>query len=192
MFTKLFDASGRAMAAAGVAAVLVAAGANGAMAQEVVSGESYVPSIWIDPDGCEHFVMDDGFEGYMTPHLKRNGLPVCGRTAPSLSCGTLGSDALFATDSYTVSAEGRDRVLQFFNDNPAKAYIIQGHTDARGSDAYNMTLSKNRANAVAAIAQSAGKTIQKVEGYGERKPRASNNTAAGMAENRRVEIVCVK
>ncbi len=41
--------------------------------------ERYEPTIWIDPDGCEHWVMDDGWEGYMTPHVTRDGKPVCHR-----------------------------------------------------------------------------------------------------------------
>lgn len=35
------------------------------------TNESYVPTVWVDPDGCEHWVMDDGFEGYMSPHTNR-------------------------------------------------------------------------------------------------------------------------
>ena len=31
--------------------------------------ERYVPTIWVDPDGCEHWVMDDGAEGYISSHL---------------------------------------------------------------------------------------------------------------------------
>ncbi|XXK32273.1 hypothetical protein ACMAY7_05665 [Rhodobacteraceae bacterium nBUS_24] len=46
--------------------------AHGAFAQQ-----SYVPGIWVDPDGCQHWVMDDGVEGYMTPHVTRDGRPVC-------------------------------------------------------------------------------------------------------------------
>lgn len=36
----------------------------------------YVPGIWVDPDGCEHWVMDDGAEGYMTPNIRPDGRPV--------------------------------------------------------------------------------------------------------------------
>ena len=38
--------------------------------------ERYVPTIWVDPDGCELWIMDDGAEGYMSPHLIPEGLPV--------------------------------------------------------------------------------------------------------------------
>ncbi|MHA3915275.1 hypothetical protein [Halovulum sp. GXIMD14793] len=34
-------------------------------------------NIWIDPDGCQHWWIDDGIEGYMTPRLNRDGTPVC-------------------------------------------------------------------------------------------------------------------
>jgi outer membrane protein OmpA-like peptidoglycan-associated protein len=55
-----------------------------------------------------------------------------------------------------------------------------------------MALSQRRADAVAAIARSAGVNVAEVVGYGERKPRATNATTAGMAQNRRVEIVCIQ
>ena len=66
-----------------------------------------------------------------------------------------------------------------------------GHTDSVASDAYNLQLSRNRANAVAAVARAAGARISSVTGYGERKPTASNATPQGRALNRRVEIMCV-
>lgn len=34
-------------------------------------------NIWIDPDGCQHWYIDDGLEGYMTPRLNRDGTPRC-------------------------------------------------------------------------------------------------------------------
>lgn len=36
-----------------------------------------VASIWLDPDGCQHWVIDDGLEGYMSPRLNRDGTPRC-------------------------------------------------------------------------------------------------------------------
>ncbi len=45
--------------------------------RRVIRAERYIPTIWVDPDGCEHWVFDDGFEGYMTPHVRRDGRPVC-------------------------------------------------------------------------------------------------------------------
>lgn len=46
--------------------------------QVVIRGEVYIPGTWVDPDGCEHWVMDDGIEGYMAPKLTRHGKPICG------------------------------------------------------------------------------------------------------------------
>lgn len=161
-----------------------------AQAQErTVVGERYVPTIWVDPDGCEHWVMDDGYEGYMTPHVNRQGIPVCRR---GNVCGVMNADQLFSTDRYKINAAGRQRLQQFFQQANAAAYIISGHTDSRASDAYNMRLSLNRANAVAAVGQSVGARIVDVRGYGERVPKASNKTHAGMAQNRRVEIICIR
>jgi len=154
-----------------------------------VTGERYSPTIWIDPDGCEHWVMDDGYEGYMTPNVNRQGIPVCRR---GNVCGVMDSDQLFATNRYKISSSGRARLQQFFQQANARAYIIAGHTDSRASDEYNMRLSLNRANSVARVGQSVGAKIVDVRGYGERMPKASNRSAAGMRQNRRVEIICIR
>ncbi|MEP4700792.1 MAG: OmpA family protein [Parasphingorhabdus sp.] len=181
-----------------MAAVLMAVAALVWMAAEPVSaqssgqktiiGERYVPTIWVDPDGCEHWVMDDGAEGYMTPHVRRDGTPVCRRGS---LCGTMPTDQFFATDRYSISSAGKERLMQFFRETNARGYIITGHTDSRASDAYNLRLSENRANSVAKVGRSSGATIVEIRGYGERNPRVPNTSAANMAQNRRVEIICV-
>lgn len=180
------------MAALSAVALLLAV-AGGAQAQSAgkptVVGERYEPTIWIDPDGCEHWVMDDGAEGYMSPHTRRDGTPVCHR---GNICGIVPTDQLFATDRHTITSAGRARLQTFFRQANARAFLIHGHTDARASDEYNMGLSLRRANAVAQVAQSVGASVVDVRGFGERMPRASNATAQGMAENRRVEITCLR
>jgi len=177
----------------GLAAVALglAVSADAGLAQEgqrTVKGEIYTPGIWVDPDGCEHWVMDDGVEGYMTPHVSRQGIPVCRR---GNVCGVMNSDQYFATDSAKISVAGQRRLQDFFRKTGAVSYIITGHTDSRASDSYNMRLSYRRANSVARVAQSVGARIADVRGYGERMPKATNNTAAGMQKNRRVEIICI-
>jgi outer membrane protein OmpA-like peptidoglycan-associated protein len=152
-------------------------------------GGQYIPTIWIDPDGCEHWVMDDGVEGYMSPHTNRQGIPVCHR---GNVCGVMQSDQFFATDSARISKGGAAHLRNFFQKTGAVSYIVVGHTDSRASDEYNMDLSLRRANAVAQVAVSAGASVADVRGYGERQPAASNGSAAGMAKNRRVEIICVR
>ena len=149
----------------------------------------YIPTIWVDPDGCEHWVMDDGIEGYMTPHTNRQGIPICRR---GNMCGVVNTDQFFASGSARIGSTGRARLTEFFQSANATSYIITGHTDSRASDAYNMRLSLERAKAVATIGQKSGARIADVRGYGERHPAASNNSAKGMAKNRRVEIICIR
>ena len=176
-----------AAAVAGVSLTAASVGAQETTTRTVV-GERYVPTIWVDPDGCEHWVMDDGAEGFMTPHVTPDGKPVCRR---GNLCGVMETDQFFATDSASISAEGVSKLKAFFRETRARGYIIEGHTDSRASDAYNMRLSQRRAESVARIARAAGRTTQ-VRWYGERAPVASNRTAAGMQKNRRVEIYCVR
>lgn len=154
-----------------------------------IQGEEYIPGVWVDPDGCQHWVMDDGVEGYMTPRVNRQGIPVCNR---GNVCGVMNSDQLFSSGSYRISSAGRQRLADFFSNASAQAYIIAGHTDSRASDSYNMKLSYNRALSVARIARSVGANVADVRGYGERQPVATNGTATGMAKNRRVEIICIR
>lgn len=180
-----------AVAAAGIAMLGLGAMVAPAAAQDprIVDGERYIPGIWIDPDGCEHWVMDDGAEGYMSPHRTRDGRPVCHR---SEICGIMPTDQLFATDSHHINAAGRAHLENFFRSANAFGFLIYGHTDFRASDEYNMALSHRRANAVAQVAASIGANVIDVMGYGERQPRATNATPEGMQQNRRVEIYCLR
>lgn len=171
------------------ATAFVGSAAHAQMVSGVSGGERYAPTIWIDPDGCEHWVMDDGVEGYMDLKVDRQGMPTC---HPVQACAVMNSDQLFATDRYAISAAGRKRLTDFFAQAGATAYTIIGHSDSSASDEYNMKLSYNRANAVAKIASQTGARVSDVRGYGERMPIASNGTGAGMQKNRRVEIICIK
>ena len=146
--------------------------------------------LWIDPDGCMHWWADGGLEGYMVPRRDpKTGRAVC---LKQNTCLVENTDTLFATDSAKLTGPGRARLEQFFRSAGAFGYAIYGHTDSRASDEYNMRLSERRANSVAAVAQSVGASVERVEGFGERRPRATNSTAAGMQQNRRVEVVCYR
>lgn len=182
-----FGKTAKAGLAAMVAGMLAFAGP--ASAQNTVVGESFEPTIWVDPDGCTHWVMDDGAEGYMSPRRNRDGSPVCMR---SEICGVVPTDQLFATDRANISADNRQRLMGFFQQANAFGFLIYGHTDSRASDEYNMGLSQRRANAVASVARSAGARVVDVRGMGERMPRASGSDAASLQENRRVEIYCIR
>lgn len=143
---------------------------------------------WIDDDGCMHWWADGGMEGYMVPRRDpKTGKPVCLKRN---LCLVENTDTLFATDSAKLTAEGRKRLRSFFKSAGAFGYAIYGHTDSRASDEYNMRLSERRAAAVADVARAAGAPVERVLGFGERQPRASNAMAEGMQQNRRVEVVC--
>lgn len=154
-----------------------------------VVGERYVPTIWVDPDGCEHWVMDDGAEGFMSPHVTPDGKPVCRR---GNICGVMPTDQFFATDRHSINAAGKQRLQEFFKTANARTFVIVGHTDSRASDEYNIRLSERRANAVARVGSSVGARIADVRAYGERDPAVPNTSAANMAKNRRVEIYCLR
>ncbi|TRZ46180.1 OmpA family protein [Robertkochia solimangrovi] len=85
-------------------------------------------------------------------------------------------------------------IIAILTQYPNSKFHIEGHTDSSGSDALNMRLSKERANAVEAYLESHGIASDRLtsEGYGETKPIASNATRDGRRQNRRVEINLVK
>lgn len=177
------------MGGAVLAAGLVAADATLAQGQPEVVGQIEW-GVWVDDDGCMHWWADGGLEGYMVPRRNpKTGKPVC---LKKNTCLVENTDTLFATDSATLTGAGRERLRQFFSSAGAFGYAIYGHTDSRASDEYNMGLSKRRAHAVAEVARSVGASVERELGFGERAPIASNGTAAGMAKNRRVEIVCYR
>ena len=68
---------------------------------------------------------------------------------------------------------------------------VEGHTDSVGDDAYNQRLSERRAEAVAQRLAAQGVPAANItsKGFGETSPVASNDTAAGRQQNRRVELV---
>lgn len=106
---------------------------------------------------------------------------------------TMAQDILFATDSYTVRPDLQAQlrtVAQNINNYPVSVVFVTGHTDSTGTESYNQQLSYRRADAVAGVLISAGVPANRVQtrGMGESQPVASNDTAAGRAQNRRVEI----
>lgn len=106
---------------------------------------------------------------------------------------TLG-DVLFDTAQATLKPGAQaqlDRVASFMAKNEGTKVIIEGHTDSRGSDDYNQDLSQRRAQAVADALAGHGIERSRIEAIGRGKalPVASNESAAGQQQNRRVEIV---
>ena len=102
----------------------------------------------------------------------------------------------FDVASYTLKPEFRatlTQVAQSMNEYPNSLIDVYGHTDSTGSDAYNQTLSENRARTVANYLISQGVSAARIrsQGFGETLPVASNDTAEGRTKNRRVEIKIV-
>lgn len=102
--------------------------------------------------------------------------------------------ALFAIDSAAVSAAGQNDLYiigRNLNQYPNSTVQVVGHTDSTGSQAYNMDLSQRRARSVAGILSAAGVAQNRLAtaGRGSAQPVASNDTAQGRAQNRRVEIL---
>jgi len=101
--------------------------------------------------------------------------------------------ALFDTNSAALNADGTSMMNNLFSALSEYKGIteisIVGHTDSRGTDAYNQALSEQRAATVAAqiSSQYPGANIE-VKGMGESSPIATNDTAEGRQQNRRVDI----
>jgi len=86
------------------------------------------------------------------------------------------------------------KVADFMKINQNYSVVLEGNTDSRGSEKYNMKLSIMRANAVADALESLGVDPSRItaKGFGELNPIASNKTEEGMAQNRRVDARFMK
>jgi outer membrane protein OmpA-like peptidoglycan-associated protein len=107
---------------------------------------------------------------------------------------TFDSGVLFATNKYALNKSAKENLAEFAKvliEYSDADVVIYGHTDSTGNDNINNPLSVNRAMAVAEYLLANGVSeaqIKSVEGFGSTQPVADNSTAAGRAENRRVEI----
>ncbi len=107
---------------------------------------------------------------------------------------TMPESVTFATNSATLNTSAQDaltRAAQTLVQYPDTTLTVAGHTDNTGSDAINEPLSQRRAQAVAAYLNQRGVATSRLStvGYGSRQPIASNATAEGRAQNRRVEVL---
>jgi outer membrane protein OmpA-like peptidoglycan-associated protein len=105
----------------------------------------------------------------------------------------LTSDILFDFNSAALRPESRTTLNELssnFAQYPDNKIVVEGHTDSVGSDAYNQRLSEQRASTVADYLIDRGVPSSNVivYGYGEMRPKGSNDTAEGRQLNRRVEI----
>ncbi len=102
--------------------------------------------------------------------------------------------AHFDFNKATLKPEGMaklDQAAAVMAENADLTVGVEGHTDSVGSDAYNQKLSERRAQAAVDYLVSKGVDASRLQptGYGESKPVASNDTAEGRAQNRRVDLV---
>ncbi|RBA25319.1 outer membrane protein OmpA [Herminiimonas fonticola] len=122
--------------------------------------------------------------------------PAGAAPVPTAEKVTFAADAFFDFDKATLKPEGKaklDDLASKLNSLNLEVIIAVGHTDSVGSDAYNQKLSIRRAEAVKGYLVNKGVDAKRVytEGKGEKQPVATNKTAAGRAQNRRVEIEVV-
>ncbi len=106
---------------------------------------------------------------------------------------TLG-DVLFAFNKSELTPQAGprlDKLASFLKQFPQRKLLVEGYTDAIGTDAYNLELSERRAEAIreALVARGVDTTRVVTKGYGKAYPVADNASVDGRAVNRRVEVV---
>jgi len=148
----------------------------------------------VDQTGCRP---DSDGDGVFDDQDKCPGTPAGELVDPAGCTLKLTLHINFDFDKAEIKPEFREdveRAAAFIRANPNVPYfVIAGHTDAMGDDAYNQQLSERRAAEVRnSLVRDYGLSPDKihVRGYGETRPVASNDTEAGRDQNRRVEIIC--
>lgn len=104
------------------------------------------------------------------------------------------SDVLFGFDQSDLSYDSKNsldklvQVLDIYSDTDIE---VQGHTDGKGTVAYNQNLSEKRASTVSSYLRKQGIAYGrvKIKGFGENVPKYNNNTGSGRDQNRRVEFL---
>jgi len=109
---------------------------------------------------------------------------------------TQDAGVFFDTNKATVkgtSAETLNKLAAIFKEYPKSNILVEGHTDSAGPEDYNWSLSQKRAESVSRylVAQGIDSSRFTTKWYGETQPRESNETSAGKAKNRRVELAIV-
>ena len=104
------------------------------------------------------------------------------------------SDVLFDTAKFTLRPEAREKLAKvagIVSGHPGLRLDVEGHTDSVGADDYNQKLSEDRGGSVRdyLVGQGMAGTSVSSKGFGKTQPVASNETASGRQQNRRVELV---
>ena len=150
----------------------------------------------VSVDKLKHFHRADG-TGYCEDLPEKAAVP---EPAPAPepvtyeTVTTLGAHALFNVDQASLRPEGKSEldalVSRLKSYSSIQSISVIGHTDSQGSETYNQRLSEHRAASVKnyLIQQGIDAAVISTLGRGESLPVASNDTAAGRQQNRRVEI----
>lgn len=95
------------------------------------------------------------------------------------------------SDLSATAAGNLDKLATILEKYPETNIEVQGHTDSKGTETYNMSLSERRASTVATYLRGKGISASRIttKGYGETAPIASNDTEEGRAQNRRVNFL---
>ncbi len=145
----------------------------------------------VDANGCE---FDSDRDGVVDSKDQCPNTPA-GDKVDEMGCSfNLRLEVFFDTDSAIIKPESYpelDRAVRLMTTNDRLSGTIEGHTDSRGSDAYNLKLSQRRADSVRQYLIDKGVPASRLDavGKGESSPIADNATAEGRAQNRRVLLV---
>jgi outer membrane protein OmpA-like peptidoglycan-associated protein len=106
---------------------------------------------------------------------------------------TFESGILFGFDAFELNPQSQESVMELariLNEYPDTYLMVEGHTDNRGDASYNQDLSEKRANSVSNYLKMQGVIGERIttKGFGLENPVADNETEAGRAKNRRVEV----
>jgi len=145
-------------------------------------------NVKVDANGCAIDSDNDGVADYLD---KCPNTPKGIKVDASGCAATFNFGITFPNNSDKIPAKYMDKVkafAKFLKENPGYKAEIQGYTDNKGSASYNQKLSEKRAKAVYNALIKLGVSADRLtyKGYGEANPIASNDTAEGRAENRRV------
>lgn len=189
---------GVGLASGGTGAVVLATGAGAGLGYMIC--QEKVPAPAADP------VVDETVPAMVETDGDGDGVPDhrddCPNTAPGVRVDDRGCALPLILDSATLNfafdsailpdnaADSLKAFVEYIKRYPGATFEVAGHADSTGPEGYNQGLSERRAAAVAGYLESRGipPGQLRIVGYGEMEPIASNETDAGRARNRRVEV----
>jgi OOP family OmpA-OmpF porin len=162
-------------------------------------------------DACPDQVGQDELSGCPLPDSDEDGVEDKFDPCPQIAAGPRGKDGCpmariqgnkililenvnFATDQDIILSESYpvlEEVTEVLKAHPEiQRLLIEGHTDTRAGEVYNLELSKRRAASVRTYLEESGVDAERLcsQGFGQSRPVAENDTEEGMARNRRVEF----